>query len=201
MNQGLAISSTARLRTGDALIVVDMQRDFLPGGALAVAQSDEILSLVDRYVRLFAERSLPVVFSRDWHPSDHCSFTAQGGSWPPHCVAGTTGAEFAAGLSLPPGAIVISKATRAEHDAYSAFEGTPLAERLLALHVTRVFICGLATDYCVKATADAAIDKGFETMLLIDAMRAVDVHSGDGATALKALCAHGAHRLAIENLS
>ena len=98
----MSSSSPIRLQTGDALIAVDVQNDFLPGGSLAVPQGDAVVPALNRYLAAFAARALPVFATRDWHPPNHCSFRAQGGIWPPHCVAATRGAEFAPGLALPP---------------------------------------------------------------------------------------------------
>jgi nicotinamidase/pyrazinamidase len=117
-------------RPGDALLVVDVQRDFLPGGSLAVAGGDAILGPINACTEHFVARGLPVFTTRDWHPPDHMSFLAQGGAWPPHCVAGTRGAEFPAELALPASSLVVSKASRSERDAFSAFDGTDLHRRL-----------------------------------------------------------------------
>ncbi len=122
------------LQAGDALVVVDMQNDFVTG-SLAVSGGGEVVAPLNRYVAAFRARSLPVVATRDWHPPDHCSFRARGGPWPPHCVAGTDGARFVAGLALPPDVIVVSKATEPDQEAYSAFAGTDLDASLRALGV------------------------------------------------------------------
>ena len=187
--------SAPRLRSGDALLLVDIQNDFLPGGALAVAQGDQIIPPLKRLIAEFARLDLTIIATRDWHPPDHCSFRAQGGPWPPHCVAGTLGAQFPAALLLPPGTHIISKATRPEADAYSGFEGTDLLRQLRAAGCTRVYIGGLATDYCVRATALDATAAGLEAIVLTDAVRAVDVQPGDGARALEEMGAHGARLL------
>jgi nicotinamidase/pyrazinamidase len=171
------------LQPHDALIVVDVQRDFLPGGALGVPQGDQVVPVLNRYIALVNRKHLPVFASRDWHPADHCSFTARGGPWPPHCVAGTQGAQIAPGLDLPADAVVVDKATSAEADAYSAFSGTILAHELRARGVKRVLVGGLATDYCVLNTVRDALKEGFEVVLLTDAISAVDVNAGDGARA------------------
>ena len=131
---------------GDALVVVDVQNDFLPGGALGIRGGDEIVPVLNRYLERFHELGLPIFATRDWHPADHCSFAAQGGPWPVHCVAGTPGAEFAPGLRLPPGTEIIDKATRRDREAYSTLEGTDLEQRLRAAGVDRLFIGGLAFE-------------------------------------------------------
>jgi len=177
---------------GDALLIVDVQRDFLPGGALAVAGGDAIIPALNACAQAFAAAGLPVFATRDWHPPQHCSFRAQGGPWPVHCVAGTAGAEFPAELALPDTARVISKGALATEEAYSGFQGTDLAEQLRALGCRRLFVGGLATDYCVRATAKDALRSGFAVVVLEDAIGAVDVHAGDGARALAELRAHGA---------
>jgi nicotinamidase/pyrazinamidase len=191
---------TITLGHGDALLVVDMQYDFLPGGSLGVPRGDEVLAPVNRLLALYGERGLPVYASRDWHPADHVSFTARGGPWPPHCVAGTPGAAFPEALSMPPQAVVISKAVTADTDAYSAFNGTGLAEQLKDRGVRRVAVCGLATDYCVLNTALDAIEAGFQTLVLPDAMRAVEVAPGDGARAIGRMVAAGAVAVEVDAL-
>ena len=189
------------LRKGDALLIVDVQNDFLPGGALAVPDGDAIIPVLDSYGEKFDHCGLPVIASRDWHPRDHCSFREHGGPWPAHCVAGTHGAELAATLALPRHSMIVSKATQRDHDAYSVFQGTGLAERLRELHCRRLFIGGLATDYCVRATALDALAAGFEVIVLEDAIRAVDVQAGDGARALEELRARGARPARLEDVS
>lgn len=185
-----------RPQKGDALLVVDLQNDFLPGGSLAVPHGDEVLPVLEHYLELFS--ALPVYATRDWHPPGHCSFREQGGPWPPHCVAGTHGAEFA--LRLPPSAVVVSKATTLEQDAYSGFEGTALDDSLSAARIRRLYVGGLATDYCVLNTVRDALKLGYRVMLLTDAIRAVDVHPGDGERAEAEMVVLGAQRLTLEDL-
>lgn len=175
---------------GDVLLVVDVQQDFLPGGALAVPDGDAIVPVLNEYLRLWQRRGLRVFASRDWHPPDHCSFAARGGPWPVHCVADTPGAAFPPGLALPPGTEVVSKATGADREAYSAFEGTDLDHRLRALGARRLFVGGLATDYCVRATVADALARGYAVLVLTDAVRAVDPAAG--AAVLADLRARGA---------
>jgi nicotinamidase/pyrazinamidase len=180
------------LTPADALIVVDMQNDFLPGGALGVPRGDEVLAPIRQLIALYRGRGLPVYVTRDWHPADHVSFKDQGGPWPPHCVAGSSGAEFSAALNLTDGVKVISKATTAQADAYSAFNGTELADELRDRHVERVAVCGLATDYCVLNTVLDALTLRFKAIVLPEATRAVDVTPGDGERAIAEMTGHGA---------
>lgn len=181
-----------RLRKGDALIAVDVQRDFLPDGSLAVPDGHEVVPVLNDYISLFRQEGLPVVATRDWHPRDHCSFDAQGGLWPPHCVQDSDGAAFADDLELPEDVIVISKGTSKDSDAYSGFDGTDLEAYLRQRGVERLFIGGLATDYCVLATVTDGLGAGFDVVLLRDAVRAVGVQSTDEAEALAAMRDAGA---------
>lgn len=191
---------TVELGRHDAVLIVDVQVDFLPGGNLGVRRGDEVVPALNRYVAAAGRKSLPVFASRDWHPQNHCSFRARGGPWPEHCVAGTQGAAFAPGLELPRDAVVISKATTQEADAYSAFQGTDLAQRLRALGVTRLLVGGLATDYCVVNTVLDARKAGFEVLLLADAIRAVEVKPGDGERAEREMRTAGAVPIRLEDL-
>lgn len=184
----------------DALLVIDMQNDFLPGGALGVPDGDQVLAPVNRLLRAFSSKGLPIFASRDWHPDNHCSFAARGGPWPPHCVADTPGAAFSEQLDLPAGAVVVSKADSADQDAYSAFNGTNLAAQLHTLGVRRVVVCGLATDYCVLNTVIDARANGFEVVVVPEAMRAVDVAAGDGERALARMASLGAEAAALDAL-
>jgi nicotinamidase/pyrazinamidase len=157
-----------------------------------VPDGDAVVPPLNAWIDRFAAAGGQVFATRDWHPPGHCSFAAQGGPWPPHCVAGTDGASFAPGLRLPENCTIVSKATRADRDAYSGFEGTGLAGRLRASAVRRVWIGGLATDYCVRATTLDAIREGFEAHLLVPASRAVEVEAGDGQRALEEMREAGA---------
>ena len=193
--------NSLQLEPHDALIIVDMQYDFLPGGSLGVPQGDEVVGPVSRLIGLFAGRGLPVYASRDWHPENHCSFAARGGPWPPHCIANTHGAAFSEDLHLPADAIVVSKADSADVDAYSAFNGTGLAAQLHERGVKRVVVCGLATDYCVLNTALDARANGFEVLIVPEAMRAVNVEAGDGERAIAEMLERGATAVDVEALA
>jgi nicotinamidase/pyrazinamidase len=190
-----------RLARGDALLVVDVQNDFLPGGALAVPRGDEILAPLNGYLKQFVRRSLPIFATRDWHPSGHCSFREQNGPWPPHCIAGSEGARFAAALQLPTDAILVAKATDVDTDAYSGFAGTDLENLLREGGVRRLFVGGLATDYCVLNTVRDAARLGYAVMLLHDAVRAVDMNPGDGDRALAEMRALGARSIELSQLT
>lgn len=189
------------LGTNDALLIVDVQRDFLPGGKLGVPKGDAVVPVLNRYIEKVRAPGLPVFASRDWHPANHCSFSPQGGPWPEHCVAGTPGAAFPDGLRLPSDARVIDKATRAETDAYSAFSGTALAQELRERAVKRLLVGGLATDYCVLNTVRDALQAGFEVVLLKDAIRAVDVKPGDGERAEREMLDAGAVAASYEDFA
>ncbi|HKB55028.1 MAG TPA: isochorismatase family protein [Ramlibacter sp.] len=179
------------LATGDALLLVDVQCDFLPGGALAVAGGDQILPIVNEWIRRFTAAGLPVYATRDWHPPRHCSFAPQG-PWPVHCVGGTAGAAFAAELRLPPGAVVVDKAREPQTDAYSGFSGTGLAATLREAGVRRLFVAGLATDFCVLRTVEDALGLGFAVVLIGDGVRAANVRVGDGEAAIAQMQGLGA---------
>ena len=175
------------IRPDDALVIVDVQHDFLPGGALAVAQGERIFAPIDALAPRFAN----VYVTRDWHPADHSSFAQHGGPWPVHCVAGSHGAAFDERLQAARNATVIDKGVDRETDGYSGFAATTLQRDLQARGVRRVFVCGLATDYCVKATALDAHGAGFETVVLEDASAAVNVQPDDERRALDELRAAG----------
>ncbi len=163
-----------------ALLIVDVQHDFLPGGALAVPAGDEVIEPICAA----AERADLIVASRDGHPPDHCSFVAQGGTWPPHCVEGTPGAHLHARIEGLEPDLVVVKATAADRDAYSAFDGTGLVATLRGRGVDRLIVGGLATDYCVRASVLDALREGFAVTVLADGVRGVDVVAGDAGRAL-----------------
>jgi nicotinamidase/pyrazinamidase len=174
-----------------ALIVVDVQNDFCPGGALAVAKGDEVVAPLNKLIKEFLERDEPVFKTRDWHPKQTKHFTAYGGTWPVHCVQNTNGAAFHPQLSDDNRIRTISKGM-GDEDSYSGFDGTDLAQQLRSLGVEEVWVGGLATDYCVKNTVLDALKEGFQVKALENAMRAVDVNPGDGPRAIEAMRESGA---------
>ncbi|MBN2311831.1 MAG: nicotinamidase [Candidatus Hydrogenedentes bacterium] len=180
------------IKPTDALIVVDVQNDFCPGGALPVVDGDAVVPVINR---LLARTRHPV-FTRDWHPANHCSFSDApefvDGSWPAHCVQNTPGAAFHPGLDVPEDARVVDKATDPSYEDYDGFQGTTLGDELRERGVDRVFICGLATDYCVKNTVLGARREGFEVVVVEDGCRAIDVPPGTAAQALAEMRRAGA---------
>ena len=183
-----------------ALIIVDVQNDFCPGGALAVREGDQVVAVLNRYIEAFEKAGGLIFLTRDWHPKNHCSFKAQGGPWPPHCIQETEGAEFHPHLKLPLNAVIISKATNPEADAYSGFEGTNLELYLKRKGTKRVFVGGLTTDYCVKQTVLDACRLGFETFLLTDAIRGVEVKKGDSEKAIEEMKKAGAIPITVDQI-
>ena len=192
--------SELSLTPGNALVIVDVQNDFLPGGALPVPDGDEIIPILNRYIRLFHLQGLPIVASRDYHPARHCSFLSEGGSWPPHCIAGTTGAELASALQIPADVIMIDKAVHVEKDAYSVFQGTTLQARLQKLQVNTLSVGGLATNYCILHSVKDAEDLGYQVFLLTDAIRAVNLKPNDGDRALSTMIELGAIPVTVQDI-
>ena len=187
--------------SNSALIIVDVQNDFCPGGALAVTDGDRVVPILNRYAAHFAAVGAPVVATRDWHPADHLSFTAQGGIWPVHCVQHTDGADFHTDLKLPGVTTIVSKAQTPDSEAYSGFQGTELAAHLRRLGVDTVYVGGLGTDYCVKSTVLDALAHGFDTYFLADASKGVEVNPGDVAAAEQAMADAGAKPLTLAALA
>ena len=174
-----------------ALIVVDVQNDFCPGGTLAVPHGDEVVEPLNQQIDEFLGRGAPVYKSRDWHPATTKHFAVYGGTWPMHCVQNTEGAEFHPALRDDPRITVISKGL-GDTDCYSAFDETDLASRLHQQGVEEVIVGGLATDYCVKNTVLDALKYGFKVKALENAMRAVELQPGDGERAIEEMRAAGA---------
>lgn len=186
-----------------ALLVVDVQNDFTPGGALAVQGGDQVVPVLNKYAAHFAAKGWPVFYSRDLHPEETKHFVQQGGVWPPHCVQGTEGAEYHPELELPQSAVEITKGQDPNEDAYSAFqarnhEGKLFGDLLRELKVEKLYVGGLATDYCVKSSVLDALKAGFEVDLLIDAARGVDVNPGDTERAIAEMVNAGAGITTLE---
>ena len=180
-----------------ALVIVDVQNDFCPGGTLAVAQGDEVVEPLNQAIDEFLERGAPVYKSRDWHPPTTKHFSVYGGTWPVHCVQNTRGAEFHPALRDDPRIKVISKGL-GDTDCYSAFDETDLASQLHDQAIEEVVVGGLATDYCVKNTVLDALKHGFKVKALRNAMRAVDLQPGDGDRAIEEMRAAGADIVSTE---
>ena len=180
--------------SSDALLITDIQKDFLPGGPLAIDNGDEIVPVLNGYARLFKNANACVFASRDWHPANHISFKDQGGPWPPHCVQDTEGAKFSSNLKLPADVIVMSKATDPNHESYSVFDGTTFDNELRMRGVKRLFIGGLATDYCVVNTVLDARKLGYDIVVLVDATLGINVKPGDVDRAIEAMLKVGAEQ-------
>ena len=182
-----------------ALVVVDIQNDFCPGGALPVKDGDKVVPVLNKYIEKFRAAGAPILFTRDWHPPDHSSFKSQGGPWPPHCVQNSEGAKFHPNLAIPPDGEIISKADKRD-EAYSFFQGTDLARRLSERGIKRLLVGGLATDYCVKETVLDGLKYGFEVLHLDDASKGVNVNPADSEEALQEMVAKGAKRIRFQDI-
>jgi len=194
------------MEKGTALLIVDLQNDFCSGGTLAVPDGDDVVPVLNRYIGLFGGQGLPVFASRDWHPEQSHHFREGGGIWPIHCVQGSLGARFHPDLRLPEDVVVVSKGMDAKEDGFSAFEGVTLDGRdflgcLREMAVEHLYVGGLATDYCVKNTVLDALHHGFRVTLLLDAVRGVDLMSGDSEGAIREMVTAGAVTASLEGLT
>ena len=181
----------------DALIIVDVQNDFCSGGALPVPEGDQVVPVLNDYIKIFKKAKAGVLATRDWHPPNHVSFKAQGGPWPPHCVQNTEGAKFHPALKLPNRTTIVSKAMNPFKENYSGFESAELANTLRKQGVVRVFVGGLATEYCVKNTVLDALQLGFETVLLSDAIAGINAEPDDTAKAIVKMVKSGAEQATL----
>jgi nicotinamidase/pyrazinamidase len=184
-----------------ALLLVDIQNDFCPGGSLAVPEGDHVVTVANKLIPRFKF----AVATQDWHPANHISFKARGGPWPPHCVQGTFGAEIHPGVDTKRVEAFVRKAFTPDQDAYSEFEGKTsdgltLDEVLSRRGIRTIYLTGLATDYCVKATALDGLKKGYDVYIVTDGIRAVEVNPGDGAKAIAEMAAAGAHLITSEQI-
>jgi nicotinamidase/pyrazinamidase len=181
----------------DALIVVDVQNDFCPGGTLAVKDGDQVVPVLNRYIDQFTQAGQPIFATRDWHPEKTSHFITGGGPWPPHCIQGSQGAQFHPDLKLPPDTVMVSAGMGSEEDGYSGFlgrdeSGAKLADLLRQRGVERIFVGGLATDYCVKHTVLDGLKEGFKVVLLADSVRGVNLRAGDSERAIEEMVHAGA---------
>ncbi|MGQ4875797.1 MAG: bifunctional nicotinamidase/pyrazinamidase [Promethearchaeia archaeon] len=211
----LKIEKDIILNKSDALIVVDMQYDFIPGGSLAVEEGDQIIDDINKAIEIFKNNNAKIVLTQDWHPKEHLSFasnhpgknpgdeyTSEDGAigpvlWPDHCVQGTKGAELHKDLNTIPASVIIRKGMNPKVDSYSAFiendkkTETGLAGYLKSLNIKRIFICGLATDYCCFATAMDGLSFGFEVIFLAELTKGVDLPPGNVSKALETMESKG----------
>lgn len=168
-------------KNGDILLVVDVQRDFCPGGALPIEEGDEVVPIMNLWMRAALDDGIPVYVSRDWHPRHHVSFEPSGGQWPPHCVQDTDGARFHPELEVPHEAVLISKGNRFDQDQNSVFDQTGLADWLRRNDVGRIFLGGLAQDVCVFLSVLDGLEAGFEVCLIKNGTRPVSPEDGEKA--------------------
>jgi nicotinamidase/pyrazinamidase len=190
----------------DALLIIDVQNDFCSGGALAVPEGDKVVPVLNRYIARFKKAGLPIIATRDWHPEKTSHFKTCGGVWPPHCVQESKGAEFHPDLELPLDAVIVSSGMAPDEDGYSGFEGvdaqgSSLAEVLRQRGVGRLFVGGLATDYCVKSTVLDGLKEGFGVVLIEDAIKGVDIQPGDSERAIQEMLLGGAQKSSLGHLS
>jgi len=193
------------MRLKKVLLVVDVQNDFCPKGALAVPEGDKIIPAINRYIRIFARKKLPVFATRDWHPRKTKHFKAFGGLWPEHCVQNTKGAQFHPKLRLPKEAILLYKGMDPKKDSYSTFQakdrqGRGLRQLLRKLGVKEIYIAGLATDYCVKFSAFDALKLGFKVKILMDAIKGVNLQPQDSEEAIREIVKRGAKKITLKDV-
>lgn len=191
--------------TGKALLIIDLQNDFCPGGSLAVPEGDKIVGTLNEYIEIFIKQGVTVFISRDWHPKKTKHFKKFGGVWPEHCIQNTKGAEFHPCLKLPDKTIVISKGMDPDKESYSAFggfddKGVPFIDLLKKSGIKELYIGGLATDYCVKNSVLDALKLGFGVKLLVDAIKGVDLNKGDSEQAVKEMLKNGAVTMSIDKI-
>ena len=169
------------LQSGDALFIVEMQKDFCPGGRLPVEGGDEIVPVINRWIAAAVAKGVPVYASRDWHPAGHISFKESGGLWPPHCIQDSDGAKFHPDLALPDSTVIVTKGVRFDQDQYSALDQTGLAVQLRNNGIQRLWVVGLAEDVCVLATVLDACREGFKVVLIEKGTRPLSLEGGENA--------------------
>ncbi|MCX5702036.1 MAG: bifunctional nicotinamidase/pyrazinamidase [Candidatus Omnitrophica bacterium] len=193
------------MRLKKALLIIDVQNDFCPGGALAVSEGDKIVPRINKYIKLFSKSKLPVFASRDWHPVRTKHFKDFGGVWPVHCIQSAKGAMFHQDLKLPRDAILLYKGMDPDKDSYSVFQaedsrGMKFEQLLNIFGIKELYVAGLATDYCVKSSAVDALEKGLKVKLLIDAIKGVNLKAGDSEKAIQEMSKNGAKKLTLKDI-
>ena len=169
------------LKSGDALLIVDVQKDFCPGGALPVEAGDTIVPVINHWIDVAVSKGVPVYATRDWHPMEHLSFKEGGGLWPTHCIQDSDGAKFHQDLGLPSSTIIVTKGVRFDQDQNSAFDQTGLAVQFRKDGIRRVWVAGLAEDVCVLATVLDGRREGFDVVLLAHATRPITSEGSEKA--------------------
>jgi len=188
-----------------ALLIVDIQNDFCPGGALGVPEGDKIVPVINKYIDIFRKKKLPIFLTRDWHPIRTKHFKDFGGFWPLHCLQNTKGAAFHPKLKVPKDAILLYKGMDPKEDAYSSFhaedeKGTRLLKLLNMQGVKEIYIAGLATDYCVRFSTRDAIKYGFRVKILMDAIKGVNLKPRDCEKAIKEMVKKGAKKITLKDM-
>lgn len=188
-----------------AFLIVDVQNDFCPGGALGIPEANMIIPAINKYIKIFSKRKFPIIATRDWHPAKTSHFKDFGGVWPVHCIQNTRGAAFHPGLKLPKETIFVYKGLYPGEDGYSAFEAEDLSglnlEKLLrVLGIKELYVAGLATDYCVRFSTRDAIKRGFKVKILMDAIKGVDLKPGDSQKAIKEMVKGGAKKMTLQKM-
>jgi len=186
-------------------LIVDVQNDFCPGGALGIPQGDKIVPKINKYINIFAKNEWPVFFTRDWHPVRTKHFKDFGGRWPAHCIQNSFGAQFHPKLKLPKEVVLLYKGLDPQVDAYSAFqaendEGLNLGHLLKIMRIKELYIGGLATDYCVRFSARDAIKQGFKVRILIDAIKGVNLKPKDSEAAIREMVKMGVKKITLKDL-
>jgi len=193
------------MKSRKALLIVDVQNDFCPKGALAVPRGDKVVPPINKYIKIFSQNKLPIFVTRDWHPKETKHFKDFGGLWPKHCIKKTKGARFHPDLKLPKGIIILSKGMNPDQDGYSVFQaqdnqGRGILHWLKRLKIDELFIAGLATDYCVKFSALEALKLGLKVKILTDAIQGVNIKASDSQEAIKEMLAAGAQKMSLKQL-
>ena len=191
-------------RDDRVLLVIDVQNDFCPGGALAVPEADKIIPKINKYIKIFSQKKLPIFASRDWHPIHSGHFKDFGGAWPVHCIHNSRGAQFHPKLKIPKEAILLYKGMDPQKESYSAFRaedsrGMAFLNLLKILGVKEIYICGLATDYCVKSSVIDALKNGFKVKLLLDAVKGANLKPQDSENAVKEMVKRGARKITLKD--